>query len=72
MIGVPVPAVRSLAEALPVEDGAANNPHTRFRFYHQLECKIADVAFDVGARRSVDVPEGLWQAVARFEGRELS
>ena len=37
-----------------------------------LECKIADVAFDVGTRRSVDVPEGLWEAVARFEGRDLS
>lgn len=36
------PRVRSLADALPVEDGAPNNPHTRFRFYHQLESKIAD------------------------------
>ena len=40
--GVPMPAVRSLADALPVEDGAGNNPHARFRFYHQLECKIAE------------------------------
>ncbi|HEU0034839.1 MAG TPA: thioesterase family protein [Kofleriaceae bacterium] len=40
--GVAVPRVRSLDDALPVEDGASNNPHTRFRFYHQLECKIAD------------------------------
>jgi acyl-CoA thioesterase len=39
---VPFPAVRSLADALPVEDGAPNNPHMRFRFYQQLECKIAD------------------------------
>lgn len=36
------PSVRSLADALPVEDGAPNNPHARFRFYHQLECRIAD------------------------------
>ncbi|HUS31756.1 MAG TPA: thioesterase family protein [Kofleriaceae bacterium] len=39
---VPFPAVKSLADALPVDDGASNNPHTRFRFYHQLECKLAD------------------------------
>jgi acyl-CoA thioesterase len=38
----PFPPVRALAEALPVEDGAANNPHARFRFYQQLECRIAD------------------------------
>jgi acyl-CoA thioesterase len=42
VIGVAFPEVRSLADSLPVEDGAANNPHTRFRIYHQLECKIAD------------------------------
>ena len=40
--GVVMPSVRSLADALPVEDGAANNPHARFRFYQQLECRIAD------------------------------
>jgi len=40
--GVAFPQVRSLADSLPVEDGASNNPHTRFRFYHQLECKIAE------------------------------
>ena len=41
--GVTFPAhVRALADALPVEDGANNNPHTRFRIYHQLECRIAD------------------------------
>lgn len=33
--------VRPLADALPTDDGAANNPHTRFRFYQQLECRIA-------------------------------
>jgi acyl-CoA thioesterase len=40
--GVAFPAVRSLAESTPIDDGASNNPHTRFRFYHQLECKIAE------------------------------
>ncbi|MDB4960217.1 MAG: acyl-CoA thioesterase-like protein [Myxococcales bacterium] len=40
--GVAMPDVRSLADALPVEDGAGNNPHARFRFYHQVECKVAD------------------------------
>ncbi len=42
VLGVAFPAVKSLADALPVDDGAPNNPHTRFRFYQQLECKIAD------------------------------
>lgn len=40
--GVAFPQVRSLADALPVDDCAPNNPHARFRFYHQLECRIAD------------------------------
>lgn len=41
--GVPFPdRVRPLAEALPVEDDAPNNPHTRFRIYRQLDCKIAE------------------------------
>lgn len=40
--GVAFPAVRALADALPVEDDRPNNPHTRFRFYHQLECRIAE------------------------------
>jgi acyl-CoA thioesterase len=40
--GVPFPPVRALDDALPVEDGAANNPHVRFRFYQQLECRIAE------------------------------
>src|SRR5450432_4613695 len=31
----------SLADAAPVEDGAPNNPHTRFPFFHQVECKLA-------------------------------
>jgi acyl-CoA thioesterase len=42
VIGVPFPPVRSLADAIPIEDGASNNPHTRFRFYQQLDCKIAE------------------------------
>jgi acyl-CoA thioesterase len=42
VIGVPFPPVRSLADAITVEDGASNNPHTRFRFYHQLDCRIAE------------------------------
>ena len=33
---------RAVADAQPVDDDRANNPHTRFRFYHQLECRIAD------------------------------
>lgn len=40
--GVAMPKVKSVADSLTVEDDARNNPHTRFRFYHQLECKIAD------------------------------
>jgi acyl-CoA thioesterase len=40
--GVAFPAVRSVADALGVDDGAPNNPHARFRFYHQLECRLAD------------------------------
>ncbi len=40
--GVAFPRVRSLADALPADDGAGNNPHARFRFYQQLDCKIAD------------------------------
>ncbi len=26
----------------PADDASASNPHTRFRFYQQLECRIAD------------------------------
>ncbi|MEJ7600352.1 MAG: thioesterase family protein [Kofleriaceae bacterium] len=40
--GVPMPPVRSLADAPDALDGASNNPHTRFRFYQQLECRIAE------------------------------
>lgn len=42
VIGVPFPPVRTLADAITVEDGTSNNPHTRFRFYHQLDCRIAE------------------------------
>lgn len=42
VIGVAMPHVKSLAESVDVDDGAPNNPHTRFRFYHGLECKLAD------------------------------
>lgn len=42
VIGVAFPNVRSVTDALPVDDGAANNPHTRFRIYQQLDCKLAD------------------------------
>lgn len=42
VVGRAPPRVRSVADATAVEDGARNNPHTRFRFYHQLECRIAD------------------------------
>jgi acyl-CoA thioesterase len=42
VIGTAMPAVKSLADALSVDDGLPNNPHTRFRIYQQLDCKIAD------------------------------
>ncbi len=41
--GVTPPAwAKSLADATPVDDGTAKNPHTRFRFYHQIECRLGD------------------------------
>jgi acyl-CoA thioesterase len=42
VIGVAPPKVKSLADAVSIDDGAPNNPHARFRFYHQLDCKLAD------------------------------
>ncbi len=42
VIGTSFPNVLSLADAVSVEDGLPNNPHTRFRIYQQLDCKIAD------------------------------
>jgi acyl-CoA thioesterase len=44
VIGVAAPEVASVADATSVDDGAPKNPHARFRFYHQLECRIADGA----------------------------
>jgi acyl-CoA thioesterase len=40
--GVAFPAVRALADARDVLDSATTNPHPRYRFWHQLDCKIAD------------------------------
>jgi acyl-CoA thioesterase len=43
VIGTAFPAtVKSLADAVSIDDGASNNPHTRFRFYHQLESRLAE------------------------------
>ena len=39
--GVAFPEVRGLDEAPDADDGAPHNPHHRFRFYRQLECRIA-------------------------------
>ena len=36
------PDVRWVDEAPDARDGAAKNPHERFRFFHQLDCKLAD------------------------------
>jgi acyl-CoA thioesterase len=41
VIGVAVPAL-ALADGRSIDDGAPNNPHNRFRIYHQLECKLAE------------------------------
>lgn len=41
--GVAFPTtVKPVADALTVDDDRSNNPHTRFRFYHQLESRIAE------------------------------
>ena len=42
VLGVPFPPVKSVADALPTDDGAPKSPHTRWRFYQQLECRLAD------------------------------
>lgn len=39
---LPFPEVRALADAPPALDDAPNNPHARFRFYQQIECRIAE------------------------------
>lgn len=45
VIGVSFPAhAKPVADATSIDDGAANNPHTRFRFYQQIESRIADGA----------------------------
>lgn len=40
--GIAFPRVRSLADALPVDDGSRNNPHVHLRFHQQFEYRIAD------------------------------
>jgi acyl-CoA thioesterase len=40
--GAPPPEVTPLAAAPPTLDDAGNNPHARFRFYRQIEARIAD------------------------------
>lgn len=40
--GVAPPHVRPVADALVVDDGAPNNPHERYRIYHQIETRIAE------------------------------
>jgi hypothetical protein len=42
VIGAAFPDVAALADAADVVDDALNNPHVRFRIYHQLDCKLAD------------------------------
>jgi len=42
VLAVPFPRVKSVTEARPMDDGTAKSPHTRWRFYHQLECRLAD------------------------------
>jgi acyl-CoA thioesterase len=43
VIGVAPPSwAKQLADATPVDDTHEKNPHARFRFYHQLDCKLAD------------------------------
>ncbi len=45
VIGTAMPGwAKSLADSVPVEDEDPGNPHVRMRFYHQLECRIADGA----------------------------
>jgi hypothetical protein len=40
VVGIAFPATaKQLVDAVPVEDGAPNNPHTRFRFYDHIETR---------------------------------
>jgi len=41
VIGVATPAL-ALADARSIDDGASNNPHTRLRFFHQRDARLAD------------------------------
>jgi acyl-CoA thioesterase len=40
--GVAFPRVRSLADAVPLDDGTPNSPYARLRFHQQLDERIAD------------------------------
>jgi acyl-CoA thioesterase len=40
--GTAFPDVRAVADSRDALDDTPNNPHTRFRFYQQLDCRIAD------------------------------
>jgi acyl-CoA thioesterase len=42
VIGVVAPALPRPTHARPVDDDAPNNPHTRFRIFRQLECRVAE------------------------------
>lgn len=42
VIAEAAPAVPPPEVARALDDGAPNSPHTRYRFYQQLECKLAD------------------------------
>ena len=42
VIGVAPPDVPGPHASRTVDDDSPKNPHTRFRFYQQLECRIAD------------------------------
>ena len=42
VLGVAPPALPTPEQARRVDDGSPKNPHTRFRFYQQLDCRLAD------------------------------
>jgi acyl-CoA thioesterase len=42
VLGVAPPAVPGPDASRAIDDDSPKNPHTRFRFYQQLECRIAD------------------------------
>lgn len=41
VLGAAMPAARSLDDALSTDDDLPGNPHRQFRFYRQVECRIA-------------------------------